>query len=118
MGEQMNGLSIPTVNVVAVSSTGDGTSHATTQGINPNLTVTFISPVVSILIKTVKAFLTSILGLLTAGAVTSHLIPATDFWNLLEKCAGLSVGVAAVAFLGAVVILLGDLEKKFPLSGA
>ena len=106
--------------VVAVIGTGDGTRIPTgtevkMPGANqPNLVVAVIGPVKAISIRFANTFFTVLLGILT-GSLATNVIPATDFFNLLWKCVGLSVAGAVVGLLKDLVTVFGRLEQKNPL---
>lgn len=88
---------------------------ATTPATNqPNLAVTVISPFLAIGIRFVNTYLTILVGLVAAG-MTSDAIPSTDFFNLVLKCAGLSVAGAGIGLLKDTLTIFSRLEGKFPL---
>lgn len=78
--------------------------------------VRFVTPFVSIALGFVYAFGTTLIGLISAG-MTTQLIPATDFADLVVKCATLSVAGAAFGALKDFVVIVGRLRDKYPLSG-
>lgn len=105
---------------VTVIGTGDGkmidtgTVGKTPSG-EPNLIVTVVSPIVAILVRFVNAYLTMLVALVGAG-MTTDVIPATDFINLVSACAKLSLAGAGLGALKDVVTIVGKLEHKFPLA--
>ena len=88
---------------------------ATTPGLQPNLIITVIGPVLAIVIRFGNLFLTTLVGLVSAGMV-SDVIPAGDFAQLVLACAKLSVSVAGLGAIKDTVTIFGRLEQKFPLS--
>ena len=105
---------------VTMVGTGDGRAmpsgvEATTPGANqPNIVVNVVGPVMAISIRFVNTFLTSLLGILT-GAMATDVIPASDFFELLWKCAGLSVAGAIVGLIKDCITIFSRLEQKNPL---
>jgi hypothetical protein len=110
---------VDTVNV-AVVGVGDSSrltsgAVAETKGLHePNIVAQVIPPAMALAIRFVKTFLTTLVGLMAAGS-SSGLIPAHDFWDLILKCASLSVGAAVADLLKNVVTVFGKLENKYPL---
>lgn len=106
--------------VVTVIGTGDGSrlpsgTKAETPGVHtPDLIVSVVGPAKAISIRFINVFLTSLLGILT-GAMATHVIPAGDFWQLLVKCAGLSIAGAIVGLIKDLITVFGRLEQKNPL---
>ena len=99
-----------------IVGTGDGGMINTPHG-QANIAYTFVNPLVAIFIRAMKVFINTLLGLLSAQMVTNT-IPASDFLDLITKCAGLSVAAASVAALTSAGSLLTKLEDKFPTLGA
>lgn len=81
---------------------------------HPNISVTVISPLAAIAIRFCNAYVTTLVGLLTVGMTTS-VIPAHDFLDLLWKCMGASLAGPAVSLLKDLITILGRLENKYPL---
>lgn len=102
---------------VAVVGTGDGSIKATTPEGHSNFNISYVSPILAILIRSSRVFINTLLGLLSAAMVKPDAIPASDFLELLLKCAGLSVAAACVATLTSAGSLLAKLEDKFPSLG-
>ncbi len=111
---------LPVNALVIGPGTGDGSIRketiVTPYG-HPNIVQTIITPTAAILIRFIKTYLVSVSGLIVAGAA-SQAIPATDFLDLVYKCAGLSLAGACIDLIKNLITLLGDWEKKFPLLGA
>ncbi len=101
------------------AGTGDGreTHIIQTPEGQPNIIATYVSPLVGIIARFLVAFLTSIVGLITAGTTTS-VIPAHDFRDLLLKCASLSIGIAIVGLMKDLVTIFTSVSEKFPLMRA
>lgn len=83
----------------------------------PDIVVTVITPLVAILIRASKAYLQTLLGLLSASAfgMASSVLPAGDFLHTLKVCAGLSVASGVMSLLTNVSILLTALGDRFPI---
>ena len=91
-----------------------GTVAVTPKQTQPNLIVNVVTPAAAILIRFVNAYLTLLVGLVTAGMAT-NIIPATDFGQLVLACAKLSVAGAGLGLLKDLVTIFGKLEQRFPL---
>ena len=85
-----------------------------TPGRQPNLVVQAVTPLAAVLVRFLNAYLTMVVGLVTAG-LTTHAIPAHDFLSLLTTCAGLSLAGPALGALKDVITILTNLEKKYPV---
>lgn len=109
----------PPVVIAAVdtSSHAEMPQHlvAETPGTAPNVVVQFVGPVMAILIRLINNYLTMLVGLIAAGTADGKLIPATDFVDMVLKCAQLAVAGAGLAFLKDLVTIFGKLESKYPL---
>lgn len=103
---------------VAVIGTADAaikdTVAVTPGSQTPNLVVTVVTPLVAIAVRTANNYLTILIGLIGAG-MTSDVIPAADFGQLVWKCAGLSIAGAGFGVLKDCVTVFSKLEQKFPL---
>jgi hypothetical protein len=105
---------------VTIIGTGDGGSPslagtiATTPGQQPNLLVVVVTPLAAITVRALNNFFTMLVALVGA-AMTSNVIPASDFWHLVLKCATLSVAGAGLGALKDIVTIFSKLENKFPL---
>lgn len=80
----------------------------------PDVRVLFVAPVVSITIRFLNAYMTTLVGLVMAG-LTTQVIPAHDFGELVYKCLGLSLAGPSVSLGKDLITILGDLEKRWPL---
>jgi hypothetical protein len=107
--------------VATVIGTGDGsrlpsgTVAETPGAAQPNVVVTVIPPLLALAIRFANAYITTLLGLITAGLVGKDVIPAADFLALVVICAKLSIAGPCVDALKNIVTLLGRLEGKYPL---
>lgn len=103
---------------VTIIGTGDGGARtgtvAVTPGLQPNLIVNVVGPLMAILVRFLNAYFTMLVGLVSAGMAT-NIIPAADFWHLVLKCAQLSIAGAGLGFLKDLVTVFGRLEAKYPL---
>lgn len=91
-----------------------GTVAATPEDHQPNLLVVVVPPLTAIAIRAVNTYLTVLVGLVAAG-MTSDVIPSSDFLDLLQRCASLSVAGTGLGVLKDLVTVFGKLEGKFPL---
>jgi len=100
-----------------IGGTGDGTIKQqlmeTPQG-QPDVVVSLVPTALAVLVRAVETFLTILVSLIGAGMTTS-VIPATDFMDLVGKCASLSVAGAGFGMLKDLVVIAGRLRKRFPL---
>lgn len=105
---------------VPIIGTGDGrglssgTEVVTPGAHEPNVVFTVVQPVVAIVIRFVNAYLTMLVGTITAGMGTSY-IPFTDFMDLLSKSAIISLVPAFVGLLKDCATIFGRLEERNPL---
>ena len=112
---------IEPITVTVVGGTGDGGASPLTTGTvgttpdhQPNIVVKVVTPLATLVIRFVNNFFIIFIPLVGAG-MGSDLLPATDFENLVIKCAKLAVGAAAFAFIKDVATIFSGLERKFPL---
>jgi len=105
---------------VAVIGTGDGSrlpsgTEAETPGPHqPNVIIKVVGPVLALTIRFINVFLPVFSGILTA-ALTTDMIPASDFMDLAVKCASFSLAGTSVTFLKDLITIFGKLEQKYPL---
>lgn len=105
------------VHVTIMGATGSGESKVreiVTHDGQPNIIATFIPTTLAVIVRFLDTFLTILVAAVTAGSVT-NLIPAKDFWELLLKCASLSVAGAIIGLLKDLIVIAGQLKKRFPL---
>jgi hypothetical protein len=112
---------VPPISAAIVATGGiggfipPGTTALTPGATQPNVLITVITPLTAIMVRFVNAFLTTLVGLVTAGA-TTNIIPASDFYHLVLKCAGLSVAGAGIDAMKNILTIFTKLEAKYPLS--
>lgn len=80
----------------------------------PNIIIQVVTPLAALVVRVLVVFLQTLLGLLTAG-MTTTIIPATDFRDLVVKCASLSIAAAGICLLQNLITLFSKLEQRFPL---
>jgi hypothetical protein len=80
----------------------------------PNLMLNIVSPIVAIIVRFIHTYLTTVVGLITAGMVTD-VLPAREFADLVKVCAQLSLAGAVIGALKDTITILGKLEGKYPL---
>jgi len=109
------------ISTVVIKGTGPGGTTPIPDGLlvktpdhHPNIAVTVISPFAALAIRFANAYITTLVGLLSVG-MTTNIIPAADFLDLLWKCAGASLAGPAVSLLKDLITVLGRLENKYPL---
>lgn len=100
--------------LVSSERTADRLNDAT-----PNVqTVTFsyIAPIKLVLVRVVRTYLQSLLGLLTAGMAggAAGMIPFTDFQDLLVKSASLAIAPAVVSAIQNILEILTKLDETKP----
>lgn len=104
--------------VVTMLGTGDGRlptgTEAATPGANqPNVIIKVVTPIIMILVRAAKGFMTTFMTLITAGPTTG-IISFTDIGNLVAKCTVLSTVAAVIAGGWALTEVLTSLDQKFP----
>jgi hypothetical protein len=104
----------PVTVTVAASTLGTGPGTIITKAGEANIVVKVVQPLVIVLVRAMRVFLQTLLGLLTAGLVTPKALPAADFIHLLGLCAGLSLAPAVVCVIQNAIELLGKLDQSFP----
>lgn len=110
--------SLAPVTVTAVT-TGDASRLAdvvieTPGPHQPNLIVQAIPPVVALVVRFAKTFTIAWLGIVT-GAMSSTILPFTDFQDLALKACSLSVAGAVIGLGKDLITIFGRLEQKYPL---
>jgi hypothetical protein len=90
-----------------------GTTIAPTT---PNVLIVVLNPIVSLLTRTLRAYLQSLLGVIVAGSmgIAPEHLPAHDFLHLLRFAAGLALAPAILCFLQNSVELLTRLDQSNP----
>ena len=108
--------SSPSAVVVSATAYSMGQTLQTPPG-QPDIVVKVITPIVAIIIRAAKAYLQTLLGLLSASAfgMASTVLPAGDFLHTLKICAGLSVASGVMSLLTNVSVLLTALGDRFPI---
>lgn len=119
MADQTAGpVEIKPVEVTVIGGTGNGNTLqpglVETAAHQPNIVVNVIPPAIALAVRFINTYLTFLVGLVST-ALTSDVIPSKDFFDLLIKCAGLSVGAAGLDLLKNLVTIFGKLEGKYPL---
>ena len=108
------------ITVAVIGGTGDGGNPipsgtiAKTPDSQPNLVIAVVTPIAAIAIRFGNNYLTSLLGLITAGVTGA--IKAEDFGHLLLTCAGLALAGPAVMLIKDVITIFSGLEKRYPLT--
>lgn len=108
-----------TISASAIAAALGNQSHTlpgtivTPEG-HPNIIIKVVQPLAIIVIRALRVFLQTLLGLLTAGMVAPKALPASDFWHLLILCASLSAAPAGVCVIQNAIELLGKLDQAYP----
>lgn len=107
---------------VTLIGTGPGTDMTGMTGVTPNgkpnlIVTNVINPMIAVLIRFVHLYLTTLVGLITAGVtpLADNLIAYTDFATLVSGCALLAIPGPALGALKDTITIFGRLEGKFPL---
>ncbi len=82
----------------------------------PNIVITVISPLRIVVVRALRVFLQTLVGLLTAGAtgLAPNALPAGNFGHLLMTCASLAVAPAAICVIQNTIELLARLDESAP----
>lgn len=113
----------PTIVRVIGGGTGDGGAPLTTGTVGrtpdhqPNIITAVVTPLMFICVRSLKAFVISLSGLLPVAGPTG-VIPSHDFMDLFTKCVSLSVGIGITAGVVALGEVLSKLDQKFPTLGS
>lgn len=102
---------------VVISDTATNTGQMLqTPGNQPDIIVTVVTPVAAILIRAAKAYLQTLVGLMTAAGFGVMVLTPTpgDFFASLRLCAGLSIAAGVMSLLTNTLLLLTTLGDKFP----
>jgi len=103
---------VVTVPATAISGTGPGT--IITPAGQANVVVKVIQPLTIIVVRALRVFLQTLLGLTTAGLVTPKALPAQDFVHLLVLCASLSLAPAVICIIQNMIELLARFDQSNP----
>jgi hypothetical protein len=96
-----------------------GTILQTPGAMQPNVVVEVVKPVVAVIIRFIVAYLTSLVGLISAGMTPAggKVLYTSDFYHLLLTCASLALAGPALGAIRDMVTIFSKLESKFPLIG-
>lgn len=95
------------------NGTGNGQVLQTASGL-PNFVVKGVQPLVMILVRAVRVFLQTLIGLVTTGLASPTALPAKDFAHLLLLCASLSLAPAVICIIQNAIELLGKIDQSHP----
>lgn len=101
---------------VVISANAESHQTLSTPYGHPDLLITVVTPLAAILVRSAKAYLQTLVGLLTAaGFGVTLLTPVPgDFFVTLKICAGLSIAAGVMSLLTNTLLLLTALGDKFP----
>lgn len=107
------------ITTVLVRRDGVEPTIAKTGVTMPDIAVTVMSPVAVVLVRALRVYLQTLVGLLGTGALASDflpsdLLPAGDFAHALKVAAGMSLGPAFVCAAQNAIELLGRLDERLP----
>lgn len=106
----------PVTVIVAKSADIPHGTIATTPGSLPNVIIKALNPVWIVLVRALRVYLQTLVGLLSAGAtgMAGSVLPAGDFLHMIKVCAGLSLASAIMCALQNTLELLGNIDKHAP----
>lgn len=102
--------------VVAREADGVVSSYAVTGGHDaPNLVVQALSPLRVVITRTVRVYLQSVTGIVSAGMAGADggLLP-DDFWGLFVMACRMSMAVGGITLLQNLAELAAKVDQKFP----
>lgn len=101
--------------VVARSADGVASGYAVTHGAAPNLVVEALSPLRVVITRTVRVYLQSVTGIVSAGMAGADggLLP-DDFWGLFVMACRMSMAVGGITLLQNLAELAAKVDQKFP----
>lgn len=101
--------------VISNDASQQGQTIITPMG-KANIIITVVTPIAAVLIRAAKAYLQTLVGLMTAaGFGVTILTPHPgDFFATLRLCAGLSIAAGGMSLLTNVLLLLTTLGDKIP----
>ena len=112
-----------TVNVLAIG-TGSGTTGqppatqlVETPAGHKDVVITFITPVVAIVVGFIVTFLTVLLAVMAAAGASPDMIPFADFMQLVTKASKVALTGASINLLKDLLTLFTSLRQRFPLLG-
>lgn len=120
-----NPTPVPPVQTMVIErGTGDGgvlpsTSlageTAKTPGKLPDVFIQAVSPLKNVVIRALRTFIQTVLGILSASMVAPKLLPAGDFLHLLGVAASLSVAATVISVLQNALELLAKMDQTNPV---
>lgn len=101
--------------VVARADDGVTNSYAITRGDAPNLVVSALSPLRVVVTRTVRVYLQSVTGIVSAGMAGADggLLP-DDFWGLFVTACRMSMAVGGITLLQNLAELAAKVDQKYP----
>lgn len=104
----------PITVTVPASLTGTGPGTLITPVGQPNIIIKVVQPLLLVLVRALRVFLQTLLGLVTAGLAAPKALPAQDFLHLLLLCSSLALAPAAVCVIQNMIELLTKLDQAYP----
>lgn len=106
---------------VSVGGTGDGRIKQmtiTTPEGQANIIVNLVPTALGLLFGFIETFLTGLLSTATVASISNQLIPFADFAGLVRVAASVALTGAALGTLKDLVVIVGQLKKRWPVLGA
>ena len=103
----------PLIVTIAGNRAAEAGTLVTPAGL-PNIEVRVVRPIKIILVRAVRVFLQTLLGLVTAGLTKPSMLGAKDFFHLLIMCARLSLAPAVVCIIQNIIELMAEFDQTHP----
>jgi len=103
-----------TVTVPSSSMEGSKSGLIHTPAGQPNIVLKVLEPFTIIVVRVMRVYLQTLLGLVTAGLAAPKAIPVADFAHLVILSASLSVAPAAICAIQNGIELLAQFDQKHP----
>lgn len=102
---------------IVVERRGDEvvSTYATTPGTAPNVVVSALSMTRVVVTRTVRVYLQSVTGIVSAGMAGADggLLP-DDFWGLFVTACRMSMAVGGITLLQNLAELAAKVDQKYP----
>ncbi len=103
----------PTVVTVSAISAPMGTGSGATLDGHPVI-FKVLQPLTVILVRALRVFFQTLVGLVTAGVTAPKALPAKDFIHLVILCASLSLAPVFFCIVQNMIELLGQFDQSHP----
>lgn len=102
------------ITTVVVSRDGVQSTVLATPAHMPDLVVRVMSPVAIVLVRALRVYLQTAVGLVTTGVLAHDLVPAAQVLDSWQVAASLAVGPALVCAAQNALELLARLDETMP----